>query len=73
LTEPVLIRLGELASVRPRPERLILVIGSESTGIGDAGLRAADLRVRITMAPGVDSLNLAAAAAIALHGLRRPC
>jgi tRNA G18 (ribose-2'-O)-methylase SpoU len=64
------VELGELGSLRPRPERVALVIGGES-GIGDALLRAADLRVRIAMAPGVDSLNLAAAAAIALHGLDR--
>ena len=32
-------------------------------------LAAADRRVRITMAPGVDSLNVATAAAIALHHL----
>jgi len=66
------VELGELGSARPLPERVALVIGSESTGVGDAVLRAADLRVRIAMAPGVDSLNLAAAAAIALHRLRRP-
>ncbi|MDP9071454.1 MAG: RNA methyltransferase, partial [Actinomycetota bacterium] len=30
---------------------------------------AADRRVRITMAPGVDSLNVATAAAVALHHL----
>ncbi len=67
------VEFGELRSVRPLPARFTLVVGSESKGIGDAALRAADLRVRIAMAPGVDSLKLAAAAAIALHGLRRPC
>jgi len=64
------VEFGELGSLRPQPERVALVIGGES-GIGAAVLAAVDLRVRIAMAPGVDSLNLAAAAAIALHGLRR--
>jgi tRNA G18 (ribose-2'-O)-methylase SpoU len=31
----------------------------------------ADVRVRIPIAPGVDSLNLAVAAGIALHAVRR--
>jgi tRNA G18 (ribose-2'-O)-methylase SpoU len=65
------VELGALGSLRPLPERVALVIGGESTGIGAEVLRASDLRVRIEMEPGVDSLNLAAAAAIALHGLRR--
>jgi tRNA G18 (ribose-2'-O)-methylase SpoU len=65
------VELGALGSLRPLPGRVALVIGGESTGIGAEVLRASDLRVRIEMEPGVDSLNLAAAAAIALHGLRR--
>ena len=65
------VELGALGSLRPLPGRVALVIGGESTGIGAEVLRASDLRVRIAMEPGVDSLNLAAAAAIALNGLRR--
>ena len=34
--------------------------------------RAADVRVRIPMAPGVDSLNVATAAAVAFHAVRGP-
>src|SRR5262249_7191785 len=64
------VELGELGSARPVPENVALVIGGESTRIEDTALDMTDLRVRIAMAPGVDSLNLAAAAAIALHSLR---
>jgi tRNA G18 (ribose-2'-O)-methylase SpoU len=41
------------------------LLGSEGPGLTDAALSAADLRVRIPMAAGVDSLNVATAAAIA--------
>ena len=56
------IPIGELAVGRPA-----LVLGSEGAGLSDAALRGADLRVRIPMAPGVDSLNVAAASAVAFH------
>lgn len=52
------------------PERLALVLGAEDPGMSDRWRDAADARVRIPMADGVDSLNVGAAAAIALHGLR---
>ena len=51
-------------------ERVAVMIGSEGPGLSDAALEAADLRVRIPMAPGVDSLNVANAAAIAFFCLR---
>lgn len=47
------------------PERLALVVGAEGPGLRDAALAAADRRVRIAMAPGTDSVNVATAAAIA--------
>lgn len=46
-----------------------LLLGSEGDGLSAAALALADLRVRIAMAPGVDSLNVATASAIALHHL----
>ncbi|MFP5256390.1 MAG: TrmH family RNA methyltransferase [Acidimicrobiia bacterium] len=56
--------LGRL--VAEPPERLALVLGAEGPGL-TAGARAAvDRCVRIPMAPGVDSVNVATAAAIAL-------
>jgi tRNA G18 (ribose-2'-O)-methylase SpoU len=46
-----------------------LVVGAEGPGLTPATLAAADRRVRIALAPEVDSLNVATAAAIALHRL----
>jgi tRNA G18 (ribose-2'-O)-methylase SpoU len=48
-----------------------LVLGSEGEGLSAQTLAHADASVRIAMAPGVDSLNVATAAAIALHHLAR--
>lgn len=52
------------------PRRLALVLGAEDPGVSDRWRDEAYARIRISMADGVDSLNVAAAAAIALHGLR---
>jgi tRNA G18 (ribose-2'-O)-methylase SpoU len=46
-----------------------LLLGSEGEGLSAEALARADLPVRIAMAPGVDSLNVATASAIALHHL----
>jgi tRNA G18 (ribose-2'-O)-methylase SpoU len=51
------------------PERVAFLVGAEGPGLSDAALTAADRRVRIPLAPGVDSLNVATAAAIAFHRL----
>jgi tRNA G18 (ribose-2'-O)-methylase SpoU len=53
------------------PDRLALVLGTEGDGLSAAVEAAADLRVRIPMAGGVDSLNVAAASAVAFYALRR--
>lgn len=58
----------DLRTIQPRP-RQALLMGSEATGLSTSALAAADRWVRITMAPEVDSLNVATAAAIALHHL----
>ncbi len=52
-------------------EKMAVVIGSERAGLTEAALAASAHRVRIPMAPGADSLNAAAAAAIACYALRR--
>jgi tRNA G18 (ribose-2'-O)-methylase SpoU len=52
------------------PDRLALVLGAEGDGLSDRALAHADLAVRIPMAGGVDSLNVAAAAAVALWAVR---
>jgi tRNA G18 (ribose-2'-O)-methylase SpoU len=51
-------------------ERLALLLGTEGAGLSPAVLAEADVRARIPLAPGVDSLNVAAAAAIAFYALR---
>ena len=48
----------------PVPPRWAVLVGAEGDGLTDAALGAADERVRIPMAPGVDSLNVATAAAV---------
>jgi tRNA G18 (ribose-2'-O)-methylase SpoU len=51
------------------PERLALVFGAEGDGLSSTALDAADRVVTIPMAHGVDSLNVAAAAAVVLYAL----
>ncbi len=53
----------------PRPSRWAVVLGAEGPGLSDAALAVADARVRIPMADGVDSLNVATAAAVAFAQL----
>jgi tRNA G18 (ribose-2'-O)-methylase SpoU len=50
--------------------RLALLLGSEGTGLSPGVLAEVDVRVRIPLNAGVDSLNVAAAAAIAFYALR---
>ncbi len=52
------------------PQRLALVLGTEGDGLSRHTVAAADLVVRIPMAAGVDSLNVAAASAVALWAVR---
>ncbi|MPZ62509.1 MAG: rRNA methyltransferase [Propionibacteriales bacterium] len=52
-------------------ERVALLFGSEGHGLSPRWLRAADVRVKIPMAMGVDSLNVAAAAAITCYAVAR--
>ena len=56
-----------IAAIR-RAQRTALVLGAEGPGL-PAELMAGMTTVRIAMAPGFDSLNVAAASAIALHRL----
>jgi tRNA G18 (ribose-2'-O)-methylase SpoU len=53
----------------PGGRRRALLVGAEGPGLSDAAVAAADVRVRIPMATGVDSLNVATAAAVALYEL----
>jgi tRNA G18 (ribose-2'-O)-methylase SpoU len=54
---------------RSQDARLAVALGGEGRGLSGHWLRAADVRARIPMRDGVDSLNVAAAAAIAFHVL----
>lgn len=60
----------DVASVPPPPSgRRVVLVGAEGPGLSAAVLAAADRRVAIPMAAGVDSINVAAATAVALHRL----
>ncbi|MEC9373215.1 MAG: RNA methyltransferase, partial [Planctomycetota bacterium] len=48
---------------------LALVLGAEGPGLSEGMIAGADHRVRIEMAEGADSLNVATASAVALHAL----
>ncbi|MDY4104442.1 MAG: RNA methyltransferase [Oscillospiraceae bacterium] len=52
-------------------EKLAVVLGTEGDGLADATIAACDYTVRIPMYHGVDSLNVAAASAVAFWELRR--
>jgi tRNA G18 (ribose-2'-O)-methylase SpoU len=62
------VSLAELEDARP--ERLALVLGAEGDGLSHHTVAEADLTLRIPMAGGVDSLNVAAASAVAMWALR---
>lgn len=51
------------------PEKLALVVGTEGDGLTPDALAAADTIVQIPMRHGIDSLNVAAAAAVAMWAL----
>lgn len=55
-----------------RPQRVALMLGAEGDGLSRRALAAADTVVTIPMAGGVDSLNVAAASAVAIWALRPP-
>lgn len=64
--------IGDLAERSGPDDRLALVLGSEGPGLTEATEAAADVRARIPLVPGVDSLNVGVAAGIAFYALGRP-
>jgi tRNA G18 (ribose-2'-O)-methylase SpoU len=66
--EPIEAVALDVAARRPR---VALLVGAEGPGLRDAALATSDRKVRIPIAPGVDSLNVATAAAVAFHRLSR--
>lgn len=65
---PASITLDELSA--RRPERLALILGTEGGGLSAETIAQAELSVRIPMRAGVDSLNVAAAGAVAFWACR---
>lgn len=53
------------------PDRVAVLLGAEGPGLSPAALAAAHRRVRIPIHPGVDSLNVGHAAAVAFAALSR--
>jgi len=51
-------------------ERLAVILGSEGDGLADVTIDSCDYTVKIPMYHGVDSLNVAAASAVAFWELR---
>jgi tRNA G18 (ribose-2'-O)-methylase SpoU len=55
------------AMAAARDERVAVLVGAEGAGLTAAALRLSDVRVRIPMSRGTDSLNVATAAALAFY------
>jgi tRNA G18 (ribose-2'-O)-methylase SpoU len=64
---PDAVSLREFAATAP--ERVALVLGAEGDGLTPEAIAAADTVVQIPMAHGIDSLNVAATAAVAMYAL----
>ena len=65
------IRLDDLVvRLRGTDARIGLLLGTEGSGLSSHWIEQADEIVRIPMARGIDSLNVAAAAAVACYALR---
>jgi tRNA G18 (ribose-2'-O)-methylase SpoU len=61
----------DLMTIDPRAHpRTAVLLGAEGPGLTDEAQRAAGIRARILMRAGVDSLGVAAAAAVAFATLR---
>ncbi|HEX7131491.1 MAG TPA: RNA methyltransferase [Iamia sp.] len=70
---PVADELLHAGPVPAADDRIVVVVGAEGPGLDAATLAAPGVTpVRIGMAPGVDSLNVAMAATVALAHLRAP-
>ena len=60
-----------METLRSLPSRLLVAVGNESQGLSADTLKQAACRFTIPLSRHVESLNVAATAAIALHYLRR--
>ena len=55
----------------PRGGRFALVIGNEARGVSEAVMEVADVRLKLPMRGGAESLNAAVAAGIMMYELTR--
>lgn len=55
------------AMAKVRGEPVAVLVGAEGPGLSEKAMRASDMRVRIPMSRGTDSLNVATAAALAFY------
>jgi tRNA G18 (ribose-2'-O)-methylase SpoU len=65
-------QLRRRVSGRGGPRGVALLLGAEGPGLSAGALAMSDVVVTITMANGVDSLNVATAAAVAFHAVAGP-
>ncbi|PRQ10999.1 rRNA methyltransferase [Corynebacterium sp. 13CS0277] len=56
-----------LAEAMANHDKVALLLGAEGPGLTEHAMRATDVRARIPMAPGTDSLNVATAGAVAFY------
>ena len=56
-----------------RTKKLAIVLGTEGDGLADGTIAQCDYTVMIPMTHGVDSLNVAAASAVAFYQLGLQC
>jgi tRNA G18 (ribose-2'-O)-methylase SpoU len=65
--DPAAIPISELAGSATQLGKIALLVGGEGNGLSGRWLAAADQAVRIPMSRGIDSLNVAAATAVACY------
>jgi TrmH family RNA methyltransferase len=58
---------ADIRTISDVPKRLVVALGNESRGLSAQTINAASRRFTIPLNPEIDSLNVAATAAIALH------
>jgi tRNA G18 (ribose-2'-O)-methylase SpoU len=61
----------DAVAARLSDQRVAIIAGTEGSGLSDEAVRYADVRARIPMRAGVDSLNLSVAVGVALSRLGR--
>jgi tRNA G18 (ribose-2'-O)-methylase SpoU len=66
---PDAVELGQLAASITPDARIAVLLGTEGAGLSKRWSDGAAIRARIPMSAGIDSLNVAAAAAIACYAL----